>query len=136
MEYVDGESLTQVIQRIGTAGKLDWRNAFRVAVHIGRALEKAFEHQDGRWDSAVAQGQGFVPEGDAEAVGLGRQVPGAWQGTMAVGIGLENGQRATAMLAARQAIVARERGQVDDGAGRAAHADTGNACRARGAAGA
>lgn len=44
MEYVDGESLTHVIQRIGTAGKLDWRNAFRVAVHIGRALEKAYEH--------------------------------------------------------------------------------------------
>jgi serine/threonine protein kinase len=45
MEFVDGESLSHVIQRIGTAGKLDWRNAFRVAVQIGRALEKAFEHQ-------------------------------------------------------------------------------------------
>ena len=45
MEYVDGESLNQVIHRIGTAGKLDWRNAFRVAVHMARALEKAFEHQ-------------------------------------------------------------------------------------------
>jgi serine/threonine-protein kinase len=45
MEYVEGESLTQVIRRIGTAGKLDWRNAFRVAVHIARALEKAEEHK-------------------------------------------------------------------------------------------
>jgi serine/threonine protein kinase len=45
MEYVDGESLTQVIQRIGTAGMLDWRNALRVAIHIGRALEFANEHQ-------------------------------------------------------------------------------------------
>jgi serine/threonine protein kinase len=39
MDYVDGESMTQVIQRIGVAGMLDWRYGFRVAVHIGRALE-------------------------------------------------------------------------------------------------
>jgi serine/threonine protein kinase len=45
MEYVDGESLTQVIQRIGTAGMLDWRNALRVAIHISRALQFAEEHQ-------------------------------------------------------------------------------------------
>ncbi|HEV3005647.1 MAG TPA: FHA domain-containing serine/threonine-protein kinase [Pirellulales bacterium] len=45
MEYVDGESLTEVIQHIGTKGMLDWRHAFRVAVHIGRALETAYEHQ-------------------------------------------------------------------------------------------
>jgi serine/threonine protein kinase len=41
MEYVQGESLTQVIQRIGTANMLDWRHALRVAVHIARALEYA-----------------------------------------------------------------------------------------------
>jgi pSer/pThr/pTyr-binding forkhead associated (FHA) protein len=41
MEFVEGESLTQVIQRIGVAGMLDWRFAFRVAVHIARALEYA-----------------------------------------------------------------------------------------------
>lgn len=41
MELVEGESLSQVIQRIGTAGMLDWQNAHRVAVHIGRALEFA-----------------------------------------------------------------------------------------------
>jgi serine/threonine protein kinase len=45
MEFVDGESLTQVIQRIGTAGMLDWRNALRVAIHVGRALEFANGHQ-------------------------------------------------------------------------------------------
>jgi serine/threonine protein kinase len=45
MEYVDGESLTQVIQRIGTAGMLDWRNALRVAIHVGRALQFAEENQ-------------------------------------------------------------------------------------------
>jgi tRNA A-37 threonylcarbamoyl transferase component Bud32 len=43
MEYIDGESLTQVIQRIGVAGMLDWRHAFRIAVHLGRAL--AFAHE-------------------------------------------------------------------------------------------
>src|SRR6266852_1600050 len=45
MEYVEGESLTQVIQRIGVAGLLDWRNAARVAIHIARALEYAQEQQ-------------------------------------------------------------------------------------------
>jgi serine/threonine protein kinase len=41
MDYIDGESMTQVIQRIGVAGMLDWRYGFRVAVHIARALEYA-----------------------------------------------------------------------------------------------
>jgi serine/threonine protein kinase len=41
MEYVEGESLTQVIARIGVAGMLDWRHALRVAVHVGRALDFA-----------------------------------------------------------------------------------------------
>ena len=41
MEYVDGESMTQVIQRLGVAGMLDWRYGYRVAVHIARALEYA-----------------------------------------------------------------------------------------------
>ncbi len=45
MEYVDGESLTGVIKRIGVAGMLDWRYALRVAVHIARALDFASEHQ-------------------------------------------------------------------------------------------
>ena len=41
MDYLDGESLTQVIQRIGVAGMLDWKHAFRVAVDIARALDYA-----------------------------------------------------------------------------------------------
>ena len=41
MEYVEGESLTQVMKRIGYGGRLDWIHAFRVAVHVGRALEFA-----------------------------------------------------------------------------------------------
>lgn len=43
MELVEGESLTKVIARIGVAGMLDWQYAFRVAVHIGRALQYAHE---------------------------------------------------------------------------------------------
>ncbi len=45
MEYVDGETMSQVITRIGTAGMLDWDYAFRVAVHTARGLEAAFKHQ-------------------------------------------------------------------------------------------
>jgi serine/threonine protein kinase len=45
MEYIDGESLTKVIDRIGIEGMLDWREVWRVAVHIGRALEFAFEQR-------------------------------------------------------------------------------------------
>jgi serine/threonine-protein kinase len=41
MELVEGESLTQMIHRIGPAGMLDWRHGLRVATHIGRALEYA-----------------------------------------------------------------------------------------------
>jgi serine/threonine-protein kinase len=41
MELVEGESLTEVIKRIGVAGMLDWKYAFRVAVHVGRALDYA-----------------------------------------------------------------------------------------------
>jgi serine/threonine protein kinase len=41
MEYVAGENMQQVISRIGVAGMLDWRYGFRVAVHVGRALEYA-----------------------------------------------------------------------------------------------
>jgi serine/threonine protein kinase len=41
MELVEGESLTQVIARIGVAGMLDWKRAFRAALHVGRALDYA-----------------------------------------------------------------------------------------------
>jgi serine/threonine protein kinase len=45
MEYVEGESLARVIERIGVAGMLDWRDAFRVAVQIGRALDTAYQQK-------------------------------------------------------------------------------------------
>lgn len=45
MEFVEGESLTGVIERIGVQGMLDWREVFCVAVQIGRALHEANEHK-------------------------------------------------------------------------------------------
>ncbi len=44
LELVDGESLTAVIKRIGAAGMLDWKYAFRVGLHLGRALAYAHDH--------------------------------------------------------------------------------------------
>lgn len=44
MEFVDGESLTAVIDRIGIEGMLGWEEVWRVAVHVGRALRQAYEH--------------------------------------------------------------------------------------------
>jgi serine/threonine protein kinase len=43
MEFVDGFNLQQLTKTLGTAGMLDWQHAYRVAVHVGRALEVAFE---------------------------------------------------------------------------------------------
>lgn len=44
MEFVEGESLAAIIPRKGVAGMLDWRDALRAAVHIGRALAFAEQH--------------------------------------------------------------------------------------------
>jgi hypothetical protein len=45
MEYVEGEGLTQLVQRAGVAGMLDWRHALRVAAHLARALAYAHGRQ-------------------------------------------------------------------------------------------
>lgn len=45
MDYVQGESMAQVIRRIGTSGMLDWRFGMRVAVHVARGLQYAQKHQ-------------------------------------------------------------------------------------------
>ena len=41
MEFIDGHSLVEVIDRIGIEGMLDWREVWRVAMHIGSALSEA-----------------------------------------------------------------------------------------------
>lgn len=44
-EYVEGESLTRLVQRLVAGGRLDWTRACRVAVHLGKALD--FLHSKG-----------------------------------------------------------------------------------------
>ncbi len=41
MELVEGESLTQVIARLGTANMLDWKSVLRIGYYLARALEYA-----------------------------------------------------------------------------------------------
>lgn len=45
MEYVDGENLSELIERTGIDGMLDWRKVWRVAMDIGSALKTGYEHQ-------------------------------------------------------------------------------------------
>ena len=45
MEFVEGESLADVITRLGVGGMLEWQPAFRAAVHVLRGLEVAFDHK-------------------------------------------------------------------------------------------
>jgi len=40
-EFVEGDSVRELIQRIGIAGMLDWRRAWQIAVGVARALEYA-----------------------------------------------------------------------------------------------
>lgn len=44
MEFIEGESIASVIDRIGIEGMLDWRAAWRVAVHVARALSEAADN--------------------------------------------------------------------------------------------
>ncbi|QDS91176.1 Serine/threonine-protein kinase PknB [Rosistilla ulvae] len=44
MQWIDGISVDRLIQQIGVAGMMDWKDAWRVAVHIGRALQEASLH--------------------------------------------------------------------------------------------
>lgn len=45
MDYVEGENLAQLIDRVGIEGMLDWRKVWRVAVDVGRALMTAYDHK-------------------------------------------------------------------------------------------
>jgi serine/threonine protein kinase len=44
MELVEGESLTQILQRLGTANQLDWKRVFKIGYFIAKALEYAHGH--------------------------------------------------------------------------------------------
>ena len=41
MEWIAGTSVSKLIDEIGISGMLDWKEVWRVAVHIGRALKEA-----------------------------------------------------------------------------------------------
>ena len=43
MQFIEGENLAQEIERIGIEGMLDWKQVWRVAVDITRALSDAYE---------------------------------------------------------------------------------------------
>jgi serine/threonine-protein kinase len=45
MEFIAGENYRQIIERLGVASTLDWRHAFRAAVHVARGL--AYAHGEG-----------------------------------------------------------------------------------------
>lgn len=45
MQYIDGESLTELISRMGIEGMLDWRETWRIGVQIGRALDAAYDQK-------------------------------------------------------------------------------------------
>ncbi|REJ97788.1 MAG: FHA domain-containing protein [Planctomycetota bacterium] len=42
-EFIEGQSVTQIIARVGIAGMLDWRRAFHIALGVTEALEFAHE---------------------------------------------------------------------------------------------
>jgi serine/threonine-protein kinase len=44
MELVEGENVAAMLKRTGTEGLPDWRQSFRLAVHVGRALYQADQH--------------------------------------------------------------------------------------------
>ena len=45
MEYVEGENLSDLIEKIGIEGMLDWKKVWRVAVDIAQALNTGYENK-------------------------------------------------------------------------------------------
>ena len=43
LEWVEGTSVKELIDSIGISGMLDWKEVWRIAVHMGQALQKAHE---------------------------------------------------------------------------------------------
>ena len=45
MEYIDGENLSELIERTGIEGMLDWKKVWQIAVDVARALNKGYENE-------------------------------------------------------------------------------------------
>lgn len=45
MKYIDGQCLSDVIERIGITGMLNWQVVWKVAVDIAKALKAGFKHR-------------------------------------------------------------------------------------------
>ena len=45
MEFIDGENLSELIERTGIEGMLDWRKVWKVAIDVARALKTGYEHK-------------------------------------------------------------------------------------------
>ncbi len=43
-EYIEGESVAEILRRVGPNKQIDWRRACRVAIHVARALDFAHKH--------------------------------------------------------------------------------------------
>jgi hypothetical protein len=43
-EYIEGESLTELLRRLGKSKRLDWQLGLRVGIQLGRALDFARKH--------------------------------------------------------------------------------------------
>jgi pSer/pThr/pTyr-binding forkhead associated (FHA) protein len=43
-EYVEGESVARLIQRLESGGKFEWTRACRIAIHLGKALDFLHQH--------------------------------------------------------------------------------------------
>jgi serine/threonine-protein kinase len=44
-EYIEGESLARLIQRLNAKGKFEWERACRIAIHLGNALDFLHQHR-------------------------------------------------------------------------------------------
>jgi serine/threonine protein kinase len=81
MEFVEGEPLTNVIRRIGVAGMLDWRTAFRVGLHIARGL--AYAHGKGVIHRNITPANILIRSSDKQALLGDLMLAKALEGTLA-----------------------------------------------------
>jgi hypothetical protein len=78
-EHVEGEDLGAVIERISSGGRVNWKNGFRVAVQVARALE--FLHKQSLLHGNVTPRNILVRTADKQLKLIDARVAAALQGT-------------------------------------------------------